>query len=135
MSTDLLLNLGGYITLSLIMFSSGLYVGNLRLEALKANVEAVASKQQAKASIINAESESISNVVHQDYLDKLDVIASYYTNSVQPDSCSSTMPKVPNSSSGTNAGSPHNVVAECAKTTLMLTELQKWIKKENDANK
>ena len=130
MSTDLLLNLGGYITLSLIMFSSGLYVGNLRLEALKANVEAV-----AKASIINAESESISNVVHQDYLDKLDVIASYYTNSVQPDSCSSTMPKVPNSSSGTNAGSPHNVVAECAKTTLMLTELQKWIKKENDANK
>ena len=88
MDTDLMIKLGGYITLALIAASGGFYVEHLRFEAYKDQVEIAAKNQQIKNDVINTEREHVSTNIKDDYVDKLNNINAYY-DSLRPntDSC------------------------------------------------
>lgn len=131
MDTDLMIKLGGYITLALIAASGGFYVEHLRFEAYKDQVEIAAKNQQIKNDVINTEREHVSTNIKDDYVDKLNNINAYY-DSLRPNTDSCPMPSAADTASRTHASSSDSLSAQCAKTTLMLVELQQWVRDESN---
>jgi hypothetical protein len=110
-----------------VAFGSGWWMGYSRYIEYKKSVEIAAKAQEAHVESIQKQHQLVTKGVQDEYDAKLALIRQYYANGVRSPSTSS----VSNLSDTTklfDASTAYNqLVGNCAQTTLMLTELQKWI--------
>ena len=119
----------GLILISIICFGYGRHEHN-KYVAFKAEVEAVAKVQEAKVESIKKQQELVTKGIEDEYKAKLALLRNYYANSVRNPG-SGPMPTNPFAPIGADAVSSYNVLAgQCAETTLMLVELQKWLREQ-----
>ena len=95
----------------------------------QAEVAAVGKAQEVINEAKVKEHETISTSISNQYEARLSAIHNYYADRVQPNPYSGNVPSVSKPTACPNA-SPANAefTRQCAETTLMLTELQNWIK-------
>ena len=119
--------LGG---LCLILFGSGYWMGYSRYIEYKKSVEIQAKTQEAKVESIQKQHELVTKGIQDEYDAKLSLIKQYYSNGVrQPNS--NSMSNLSTTSSFANVTTAYNQLAsDCAQTTLMLVELQKWLNEQ-----
>lgn len=120
---------GGLILISIICFGYGRHEHN-KYVAFKAEVEAVAKVQEAKVESIKKQQELVTKGIEDEYKAKLALLRNYYANGVRNPG-SGPVPTNPFAPIGSDPITAYNVLAgQCAETTLMLVELQKWIKEQ-----
>ena len=119
----------GLILLSVIGFSYGRYEHN-KYVTFKAEVEAIAIKQQAHVESITKQQALVTKGIENEYNAKLALLRNYYANGVrQPNT--SKLPTISNTTNGLDPITAYNLlVGQCSETTLMLTELQDWVKQQ-----
>lgn len=119
----------GAFALALAGFGYGRYEHN-KYVTYKAEVEALGKIQEAKVESIKKQQELVTKGIENEYDAKLALIRQYYANGVRQPSSSSM---------STNGISPKQfdvstayseLIGNCAQTTLMLVELQKWINEQ-----
>ena len=109
-----------------VVFGSGYWAGYSKYVAYKKEVEIAVKAQEAKVESIQKQHELVTKGISDEYDAKLSLIRQYYANGVRSPSTSS-LSSVPNSTQSASIVPAHNLLTECATTTLMLTELQKWL--------
>ena len=114
----------GLILLSVIGFSYGRYEHN-KYVTFKAEVEIAAKAQEAKVESIQKQHQLVTKGISDEYDAKLALIRQYYANGMRSPS-SSSLSSIPDPTKPTSFIPTNNLLADCAQTTLMLTELQKW---------
>jgi hypothetical protein len=109
------------------VFGSGFWLGNSRYVRYKAEVEVAAKAQEAKVESIQQQHELVKKGIQDEYDAKLSLLRQYYSNGVrQPDP--SKLSGISTTAAISNATTAYNQLAgQCAETTLMLVELQKWL--------
>jgi hypothetical protein len=116
----------GLTVFALAGFGYGKYEHN-KYVTYKAEVENIAKAQEAHVKSIQKQHQLVTKGISDEYDAKLALIRQYYANGVRSPSTSS----VSNLSDTTklfDASTAYNQLASnCAQTTLMLTELQRWI--------
>lgn len=113
------------------VFATGYYKGykntQVKFDAYKAEVAAVAAQQEAKTKVINQNNKKIAQETTNAYKNGLDAVRNYY-NGMHNDG-SKFVSGVPNASTGTNAAPTYDVLTrQCAETTLQVVTLQDFIK-------
>jgi hypothetical protein len=95
----------------------------------QAEIAALGKAQETINAAKVKEHETISTSIANQYEARLSAVHSYYADRVQPDPSSGNLPTVPKPTNCPNAA-PTNTefIRQCAETTLMLTELQNWVK-------
>ena len=121
-----------YIYAALIACATGgILYGNHEADkynTFKAEVEAVAKKQEAHNQEIAKQGELINQQIKVDYEKQIANIRNVYARRVFIDTNSGEVSSVPNPSSGANETSPDPVFTQqCAETTEQLNALQQWI--------
>lgn len=120
---------GGLILISIICFGYGRHEHN-RYVAFKAEVESVAKVQEAKVESIKKQQELVTKGIEDEYKAKLALLRNYYANGVRNPG-SGPMSTLPDPTKPFDAVASYNVLAgDCAQTTLMLVELQKWLNEQ-----
>ena len=123
-----------YIYLAIVFggFSAGFYVEHLRFSAYKTRVEAAGAEAQAKTESIQKQHEIVTKGIKDEYDAKLSALRSYYkSTSVWNNNGGSTVSSLSPTSKSTDVISAYNELAgNCAQTTLMLVELQKWLNEQ-----
>jgi hypothetical protein len=114
----------GLILLSVVGFSYGRYEHN-KYVTFKAEVEIAAKAQEAKVESIQKQHQLVTKGISDEYDAKLALIRQYYANGMRSPS-SSSLSSIPDPTKPTSFIPTNNLLADCAQTTLMLTELQKW---------
>jgi hypothetical protein len=114
----------GLILLAVIGFGYGRYEHN-NYVTYRTEVEAIAKTQEAKVESIQKQHELVKKGISDEYDAKLAHLRSYYANGVRSASTDSVSCFSDPSSPAFDRAA-HNLLAECAETTLQLTELQKW---------
>lgn len=114
-----------------VIFATGYYKGYRntqdKFDSYKAEVAAVAAKQEAKTKIINQNNTRVAKETSNAYKDNLAAVRDYY-NRMYNDG-SKFVSRLPNASTGTNATPSYDVLAgQCAETTLQVVTLQDFIK-------
>ena len=112
------------------IFATGYYKGykntQVKFDAYKAEVAAVAAQQEAKTKVINQNNTKVAKETSNAYKDNLAAVRDYY-NRMHNDG-SKFVSRLPDASTGTNAASSYDVLAgQCAETTLQVVTLQKFI--------
>lgn len=112
------------------VFGSGWYVGNSRYVKYKAEVEVAAKAQEAHVESITKQQALVTKGIENEYNAKLALLRNYYANGVrQPNT--SKLPTISNTTNGLDPITAYNLLAgQCSETTLMLTELQDWVKQQ-----
>ena len=123
-----------YIYLAIVFggFSAGFYVEHLRFSAYKTRVEAAGAEAQVKTESIQKQHEIVTKGIKDEYDAKLSALRSYYkSTSVWNNNGSSTVSGLSTTPKSTDVISAYNELAgNCAQTTLMLVELQKWLNEQ-----
>jgi hypothetical protein len=129
---------GIYVKIGLVVmvllgaYGAGWHSRDVDFSAYKAEVKAEADKQIAKNESIQKQQELVKKGIQDEYDAKLSLLRQYYSNGVRQQSSSSSLP--PNSGIAPkqfDALAAYNVLAgQCAETTLMLVELQKWLNEQ-----
>jgi hypothetical protein len=133
MNPEIMLKLGEFLTVMIVSASLGFYVEHLRFENYQDRIEIAVKNQQVTTSNIETSQKYVSTAIATDYLDKLNDLNDYYDR-VQPSGDGSCkMPRSGATASSPHGKSPDPLAAQCAKTTLMLIELQKWVNDETSA--
>ena len=97
--------------------------------AFKAEIAALGKAQETINAAKVKEHETISTSISNQYEARLSAVHSYYADRVQPDPSSGNLPTVSKPTSCPNATSTNTeFIRQCAETTLMLTELQNWVR-------
>jgi hypothetical protein len=97
--------------------------------AFQAEIAALGKAQETINAAKVKEHETISTSIANQYEARLSAVHSYYADRVQPNSSSGNLPTIPKPTRCPNATIPDTVSArQCAETTLMLTELQNWVR-------
>ena len=116
-----------YLALAIGGFGAGFYVEHLRFSNYKAEIEATAKAQEVHIESIKKQHELVTKGIQDEYDAKLSLLRQYYSAGVRQPS-SSTMSNLSTTTAIANANSAYGeLAANCAQTTLMLVELQKWI--------
>ena len=112
------------------VFGGGWYVGNSRYVKYKAEVEVAAKAQEAHVESITKQQALVTKGIENEYNAKLALLRNYYANGVrQPNT--SKLPTISNTTNGLDPITAYNLlVGQCSETTLMLTELQDWVKQQ-----
>ena len=119
----------GAFVLALIGFGYGRYEHN-KYVTYKIEVEALGKTQEAKVESIKKQQDLVTKGIQDEYDAKLALIRQYYAGGMRQPSSGSM---------STNGISPKqfdvstayaNLTRDCATTTLMLVELQKWINEQ-----
>ena len=119
-----------YLALAIGGFGAGFYVEHLRFANYKEEVESVAKAQEAHVKSIEEQHKLVTKGIQDEYDAKLGLIRQYYANGVRQPS-SSTMSNLSTTTAISNANTAYaELAANCAQTTLMLVELQKWINEQ-----
>ena len=124
---------GIYVKIGLVVmvllgaYGAGWHSRDVDFSAYKAEVKAEADKQIAKNESIQKQQELVKKGIQDEYDAKLSLLRQYYSNGVrQPDP--SKLSGISTTASIANATTAYNQLAgQCAETTLMLVELQKWL--------
>ena len=105
----------------------GWYFPHTALVEYKASVKATAQAQEEKVKSIREHQELVTKGIQDEYDAKLALIRQYYANGVRQPSIS-TVSNLSDTTKLFNATTAYNELAgNCAQTTLMLVELQKWV--------
>jgi len=118
----------GLILLSVIGFSYGRYEHN-KYVTFKAEVEAIAIKQQAHVESITKQQALVTKGIENEYNAKLALLRNYYANGVRNPS-SGAMPNFSNATPGFNDFTANGLLIKCAETTQQLVSLQEWINEQ-----
>ena len=108
-----------------IVFGSGWWMGYSRYVDYKKSVEIAAKTQEAKVESIQKQHELVKKGIEDEYSAKLALLRQYYANGVRQPS-TSNLSSIPDPTKSASFVPTNNLLIECAQTTLMLTELQKW---------
>ena len=123
-----------YIYLAIVFggFSAGFYVEHLRFSAYETRVEAAGAAAQAKTELIQKQHEIVTKGISDEYDTKIANLRNYYkSTSVWNNNGSNDMSGLSTAPKSTDVISAYNQLASnCAQTTLMLVELQKWINEQ-----
>ena len=95
----------------------------------QAEIAALGKAQETINAAKVKEHETISTSIANQYEARLSAVHSYYADRVQLNTSSGNLPTIPKPTSCPNAV-PTNTefIRQCAETTLMLTELQNWVR-------
>jgi hypothetical protein len=118
------------IGLSLIficgVFFAGWHTRDRDFTVYKLAQQAIVEKQQAETASIQKQHELVTKGIQDEYDAKLALIRQYYANGVRSNG-TNPMPGITSTSKLSDAIAAYNQLAgECAQTTLMVTEWQKW---------
>jgi len=121
----------GLILLSVVGFSYGRYEHN-KYVTFKAEVEAIAAKQEAHVESITKQQALVTKGIQNEYDAKLSAIRNYYkSTSMWNNGSKQQVSGLSPSSQLSNAIASYNQLAEsCSMTTLQLVELQKWVNEQ-----
>ena len=121
-----------YIAILLGGFGTGFYVEHLRFSAYETKVEAAGAAAQAKTESIQKQHEIVTKGISDEYDTKIANLRNYYkSTSVWNNNGSNDMSGLSTAPKSTDVISAYNQLASnCAQTTLMLVELQKWINEQ-----
>jgi len=109
------------------IFFAGWHTRDRDFAAYKAEIKAEAEKQKAKVESIQQKHELVKKGIQDEYDAKLSLLRQYYANGVRQPS-TSNLPGLSSTASIANANTAYSILAgQCSQTTLMLTELQKFI--------
>jgi len=124
------IKIGLVIIVLLGFFSAGWSVRNRDFMDYKQGVEIAAKEQEAKVESIQKQHELVTKGIQDEYDAKLALLRQYYANGVrQPNSGS--VSNLSTTASIANATAAYSeLVGNCAKTTLQLVELQKWLNEQ-----
>ena len=112
------------------VFGGGWWVGHQSYVKYKAEVELIAKTQEAKVKSIEAQQKLVTKGIENEYNAKLALIRQYYSSGVRQPS-PDTMSKYGISTKFPDANPAYiELAGNCAQTTLMLVELQKWINEQ-----
>ena len=110
------------------IFFAGWHMRDRDFTIYKDQVRVEAEKAQAHTETIKAEHELVTKGIKDEYDAKLNLLRQYYANGVRNNNGSNPVPGISTTTAVTNAASAYSILAgQCAETTLMLNELQKWI--------
>ena len=95
----------------------------------QAEIAALGKAQETINAAKVKEHEIISTSIANQYEARLSAVHNYYADRVQLNTSSGNLPTIPKPTSCPNA-TPTNTefIRQCAETTLMLTELQNWVR-------
>lgn len=117
------------------VFFAGYYKGfsheRDRSRLFKAEVEAKARTQEAVVQQIESKQKIITEGIKNEYQARIAALELRYRG-MYDSTGKYQMPRVPNSTGGTDEASP-NFVLDCAITTQQLVSLQEWIKLQKTA--
>ena len=123
-----MLKIGAAAAACALMYFLGYSHEHERFVAYKADVAALGKAQEQLNAALTEKHELISTSIKDEYEASLSAVHNYYADRVR-DTSSSPMPAIPKPAKCPIAATTDNVSArQCAETTLMLTELQKWVK-------
>jgi GTP-sensing pleiotropic transcriptional regulator CodY len=119
----------GLVLLALAGFGYGRYEHNNYIE-YKKEQEIIAKQQEAKVESIKQQQALVNKGIQDEYDAKLNFLRQYYANGVRQSS-SSNLPSISSAKSIADATTAYTILAgQCAETTLMLVELQKWLNEQ-----
>ena len=119
-----------YIVIAVCGFGAGYYVEHLRFANYKQEVEYAAKAADARNKAVEQQHKLVTQGIQDEYDAKLSLLRQYYANGVRQPS-SSSMPNISTTTAIANANTAYaELAANCAQTTLMLVELQKWINEQ-----
>jgi hypothetical protein len=122
------MKIGVAIALCTLMYFLGYSHEHKKFMAYKTDIAALGKAQELLNAALTEKHELISTSIKGEYEDRLAAVHNYYADRVR-DTSSSPMPAVSKPAKCPVATTTDNVSArQCAETTLMLTELQKWVK-------
>jgi hypothetical protein len=108
------------------------YVEHTRFVAYREEVKVAADKQKAQTESIQKQHELVTKGIQDEYDAKLTTLRNYYkSTSVWNNNGTSSMPGISTTPKSADVIAAYNELAgNCAQTTLMLVELQKWINEQ-----
>ena len=116
-----------YLALAIGGFGAGFYVEHLRFANYQQEVENVAKAAEAREKAVEQQHKLVTQGIQDEYDAKLSLLRQYYSNGVRQPS-SGSMSNLSTTAAIANANATYGeLAANCAQTTLMLVELQKWI--------
>ena len=125
----LLIKAGIVLAVCALMYFLGWNQEHKRFVAFKAEVAAVGKAQEVLNEAKVKEHEVISTAITNQYEARLSAVHNYYADRVQPNPSSGSVSTVSKPTNCPNAATTDTVSArQCAETTLMLTELQNWVR-------
>jgi hypothetical protein len=129
---------GIYVKIGLVImvllgaYGAGWHSRDVDFSAYKAEVKAEAEKQAAHVESIKSQQDLIKKGVEDEYNAKLGLLRQYYANGVRQQSSSGGLS--PNSGIAPKpidvSAAYSELIGNCAQTTLMLVELQKWLNEQ-----
>ena len=114
------------------VYFKGRHDVQVKFDAYKAEVKAVAAAQEEKTRQIEAKNKRLNEETANAYKNQLVNLRAYY--GMRLNKSGSAMPPIPNSTTGADGYSPDNLPApailagQCAETTLNLLVLQNWVR-------
>jgi hypothetical protein len=128
-----MLKIGAAAAACALMYFLGYSHEHERFVKYKADVAALGKAQEQLNAALTEKHELISTSIKDEYEASLSAVHNYYADRVRNTS-SSPMPVVSNPAKCPITATTDNVSArQCAETTLMLTELQKWVRSVTNA--
>lgn len=114
------------------IFYAGWHVRDVDFMAYKKEVQATAEKQEAKVESITKQQELVTKGIKDEYDAKLGALRNYYkSTSMWNNNGSSSVPGLSTAPKSADVIAAYNELAgNCAQTTLMLVELQKWLNEQ-----
>jgi hypothetical protein len=129
-----MLKIGAAAASCALMYFLGYSHEHERFVKYKADVAALGKAQEQLNAALTEKHELISTSIKDEYEASLSAVHNYYVDRVQPVANSSPMSTVSKPAKCPVAATTDTVSArQCAETTLMLTELQKWVRSVTDA--
>jgi hypothetical protein len=123
------MKIAAILALCAVMYFLGWNNEHKKFVAFKAEIAAIGKAQEVINEAKVKEHETISASISNQYEARLSAIHNYYADRVQPNPYSGNVSTVSKSTACPNAN-PANAefTRQCAETTLMLTELQNWVR-------
>ena len=118
----------GLTVFALAGFGYGKYEHN-KYVTFKAEVEAIAIKQQAHVESITKQQALVTKGIENEYNAKLALLRNYYANGVRNPS-SGAMPSISNATPSFNDFTANGLLVKCAETTQQLVSLQEWLNEQ-----
>ena len=115
-----------------LVFFAGWHMRDRDFTAYKMAIQIAAEKQQAQTESIQKQHELVTKGISDEYEAKYIALRNYYkSTSVWNNSSSGTMSGISTTPKSADVITSYNELAgNCAQTTLMLVELQKWLNEQ-----
>ena len=115
-----------------LVFFAGWHMRDRDFTTYKMAIQVAAEKQQAQTESIQKQHELVTKGIKDEYDAKLGALRNYYkSTSMWNNNGSSSVPGLSTAPKSADVITTYNELAgNCAQTTLMLVELQKWLNEQ-----